>query len=133
MNLLMRLLHVSSVRMIHNSYSQHKALKFQRVVVVGCGNSGMEVSPDLCNYDAKPSMVVRSLMSNTQHITVTFIHPFSFKKIESQYVDSNVVYGFSFSGSCIANDSYLFFFVFLLDYNWYKCLKCGIYLYLPFL
>ncbi|KAL0437309.1 UNVERIFIED_CONTAM: putative indole-3-pyruvate monooxygenase YUCCA5 [Sesamum radiatum] len=32
----------------------------KKVLVVGCGNSGMEVSLDLCNHDAKPSMVVRS-------------------------------------------------------------------------
>ncbi|XP_030945615.1 indole-3-pyruvate monooxygenase YUCCA6 isoform X2 [Quercus lobata] len=31
----------------------------QKVLVVGCGNSGMEVCLDLCNYDAKPSIVVR--------------------------------------------------------------------------
>uniref|UniRef100_A0A5B7BHV3 Flavin-containing monooxygenase n=1 Tax=Davidia involucrata TaxID=16924 RepID=A0A5B7BHV3_DAVIN len=32
----------------------------KRVLVVGCGNSGMELSLDLCNQNAKPSMVVRS-------------------------------------------------------------------------
>ncbi|XP_028786491.1 probable indole-3-pyruvate monooxygenase YUCCA3 [Neltuma alba] len=32
----------------------------QNVLVVGCGNSGMEVSLDLCNHHANPSMVVRS-------------------------------------------------------------------------
>ncbi|KAE8692365.1 Myosin XI B isoform 1 [Hibiscus syriacus] len=32
----------------------------ERVLVVGCGNSGMEVSLDLCNHNAKPSIVVRS-------------------------------------------------------------------------
>ncbi|KAG4909740.1 putative indole-3-pyruvate monooxygenase YUCCA3 [Glycine soja] len=32
----------------------------QKVLVVGCGNSGMEVSLDLCNHNANPSMVVRS-------------------------------------------------------------------------
>ncbi|KAK4751075.1 hypothetical protein SAY87_004557 [Trapa incisa] len=32
----------------------------KRVLVVGCGNSGMEVSLDLCNHNASPSMVVRS-------------------------------------------------------------------------
>lgn len=39
--------------------------KFQgkNVVVVGCGNSGMEVSLDLCNHNANPSMVVRSSVS----------------------------------------------------------------------
>ncbi|KAJ4955808.1 hypothetical protein NE237_012591 [Protea cynaroides] len=32
----------------------------KRVLVVGCGNSGMEVSLDLCNHNAQPTMVVRS-------------------------------------------------------------------------
>ncbi|XP_076944558.1 putative indole-3-pyruvate monooxygenase YUCCA5 [Bidens hawaiensis] len=32
----------------------------KKVLVVGCGNSGMEVSLDLSNHNAKPSMVVRS-------------------------------------------------------------------------
>ncbi|XP_040376438.1 indole-3-pyruvate monooxygenase YUCCA4 [Oryza brachyantha] len=31
----------------------------KRVLVVGCGNSGMEVSLDLCNHNARASMVVR--------------------------------------------------------------------------
>lgn len=35
----------------------------QKVLVVGCGNSGMEVSLDLCNHNATPSMVVRSSVS----------------------------------------------------------------------
>ncbi|XP_075477523.1 putative indole-3-pyruvate monooxygenase YUCCA7 [Primulina tabacum] len=32
----------------------------KRVLVVGCGNSGMEISLDLCHHNAIPSMVVRS-------------------------------------------------------------------------
>ncbi|KAJ1401702.1 Pyridine nucleotide-disulfide oxidoreductase, class-II [Sesbania bispinosa] len=35
----------------------------KKVLVVGCGNSGMEVSLDLCNHNASPSMVVRSSVS----------------------------------------------------------------------
>ncbi|GMN39909.1 hypothetical protein TIFTF001_009138 [Ficus carica] len=31
----------------------------RRVLVVGCGNSGMEVCLDLCNHNASPSLVVR--------------------------------------------------------------------------
>lgn len=31
----------------------------KKVLVVGCGNSGMEVSLDLCDHGASPSMVVR--------------------------------------------------------------------------
>ncbi|KAF9617044.1 hypothetical protein IFM89_033114 [Coptis chinensis] len=36
----------------------------QKVLVVGCGNSGMEVSLDLCSHNASPHMVVR----NTVHV-----------------------------------------------------------------
>lgn len=32
----------------------------QRVLVVGCGNSGMEIALDLANFNAKPALVVRS-------------------------------------------------------------------------
>lgn len=35
----------------------------KKVLVVGCGNSGMEVSLDLVNHNAKPSMVSRSSVS----------------------------------------------------------------------
>ncbi|KAG6597323.1 putative indole-3-pyruvate monooxygenase YUCCA3, partial [Cucurbita argyrosperma subsp. sororia] len=41
-------------------YKSGEAYHGKRVLVVGCGNSGMEISLDLCNHDAKPSMVVRS-------------------------------------------------------------------------
>ncbi|XP_022842995.1 probable indole-3-pyruvate monooxygenase YUCCA8 [Olea europaea var. sylvestris] len=46
---------------IHASdYKSGENFRGKNVLVVGCGNSGMEVSLDLCNHDAKPSMVVRS-------------------------------------------------------------------------
>lgn len=35
----------------------------KKVLVVGCGNSGMEVSLDLCNHNASPFMVCRSSVS----------------------------------------------------------------------
>ena len=35
----------------------------KKVLVVGCGNSGMEVCLDLCNHNASPTMVVRSSVS----------------------------------------------------------------------
>ncbi|KAF4348482.1 probable indole-3-pyruvate monooxygenase YUCCA3 [Cannabis sativa] len=41
-------------------YRSGEGHRGKRVLVVGCGNSGMEVSLDLCNHNAKPSMVVRS-------------------------------------------------------------------------
>ncbi|KAL2486102.1 putative indole-3-pyruvate monooxygenase YUCCA8 [Abeliophyllum distichum] len=41
-------------------YKSGENFRGKNVLVVGCGNSGMEVSLDLCNHHAKPSMVVRS-------------------------------------------------------------------------
>ncbi|KAI5669454.1 hypothetical protein M9H77_19307 [Catharanthus roseus] len=50
---------------IHTSgYKSGSEFKNQRVLVVGCGNSGMEVSLDLCKHNATPHMVVR----NTVHV-----------------------------------------------------------------
>ncbi|CDP03823.1 unnamed protein product [Coffea canephora] len=41
-------------------YKSGEKFRGKKVLVVGCGNSGMEVSLDLCNHEAQPSMVVRS-------------------------------------------------------------------------
>ncbi|KAM7488395.1 hypothetical protein LguiB_025879 [Lonicera macranthoides] len=41
-------------------YKSGEDFRGKRVLVVGCGNSGMEVSLDLCHHSAAPSMVVRS-------------------------------------------------------------------------
>ncbi|XP_023511419.1 probable indole-3-pyruvate monooxygenase YUCCA8 [Cucurbita pepo subsp. pepo] len=43
-----------------SDYKSGERFKGKNVLVVGCGNSGMEVSLDLCNHEASPSMVVRS-------------------------------------------------------------------------
>ncbi|XP_068647419.1 probable indole-3-pyruvate monooxygenase YUCCA4 [Aristolochia californica] len=46
---------------IHTSeYKSGADFEEQKVLVVGCGNSGMEVSLDLCSHNASPHMVVRS-------------------------------------------------------------------------
>ncbi|KAG6484039.1 indole-3-pyruvate monooxygenase YUCCA6-like [Zingiber officinale] len=42
-----------------SSYKSGEAFRGKRVLVVGCGNSGMEVCLDLCNNAAKPTIVVR--------------------------------------------------------------------------
>lgn len=44
-------------------YKSGEEFKEKRVLVVGCGNSGMEVCLDLCNYNAKPSLAVRDTVS----------------------------------------------------------------------
>lgn len=49
-------------------YKSGEKFRGKRVLVVGCGNSGMEVSLDLCNYNALPSMVVRNSVSNIRHL-----------------------------------------------------------------
>ncbi|XP_004493850.1 probable indole-3-pyruvate monooxygenase YUCCA8 [Cicer arietinum] len=41
-------------------YKSGQVFKGKKVLVVGCGNSGMELSLDLSNHQALPSMVVRS-------------------------------------------------------------------------
>lgn len=49
---------------VHTSaYKSGSDFASQRVLVVGCGNSGMEVSLDLCRHGAVPHMVVRNTVS----------------------------------------------------------------------
>jgi indole-3-pyruvate monooxygenase len=44
-------------------YKSGEEFRLKNVLVVGCGNSGMEVCLDLCNHKAKPSIVVRDTVS----------------------------------------------------------------------
>ncbi|CAH9090429.1 unnamed protein product [Cuscuta epithymum] len=49
-----------SGEIVHTSmYKDGEVYRGKRVLVVGCGNSGMEVCLDLCNHNAAPSLVVR--------------------------------------------------------------------------
>lgn len=49
---------------VHSStYRRGDIYREKKVLVVGCGNSGMEVSLDLCNYNARPCLVVRDTVS----------------------------------------------------------------------
>lgn len=53
-------------RVLHASeYKSGEDYRGKKVLVVGCGNSGMEVSLDLSNHNAFPSMVVRSSVMPT--------------------------------------------------------------------
>ncbi|XP_030530050.1 indole-3-pyruvate monooxygenase YUCCA2 [Rhodamnia argentea] len=42
-----------------SSYKSGEMFCRKKVLVIGCGNSGMEVSLDLCNFNARPSLAVR--------------------------------------------------------------------------
>ncbi|OIW14601.1 hypothetical protein TanjilG_32943 [Lupinus angustifolius] len=43
-------------------YKSGEEFRGKKVLVVGCGNSGMEVCLDLCNHDGSPSLVVRDTL-----------------------------------------------------------------------
>ena len=48
----------------HSSeYRSGKEFEGKKVLVVGCGNSGMEVALDLCDHKAMASLVVRDSVS----------------------------------------------------------------------
>jgi len=52
-------------KLVHTSlYKSGAEFRNQRVLVVGCGNSGMEVCLDLCRFNAHPHMVVRNSVSS---------------------------------------------------------------------
>ncbi|KAF2304873.1 hypothetical protein GH714_039229 [Hevea brasiliensis] len=42
-----------------SSYKSGELFRGKNVLVIGCGNSGMEVCLDLCSHNARPSIVVR--------------------------------------------------------------------------
>ncbi|CAM8886285.1 unnamed protein product [Rhodiola kirilowii] len=47
-------------KIVHtSSYKSGELFKGKKVLVVGCGNSGMEVCLDLCHHSARPYLVVR--------------------------------------------------------------------------
>lgn len=48
-------------KVMHSTgYKNGREFKDEHVLVVGSGNSGMEISLDLANFGAKPSIIVRS-------------------------------------------------------------------------
>ncbi|GMH29325.1 hypothetical protein Nepgr_031168 [Nepenthes gracilis] len=54
-------IHEFGGHIIHASdYKSGHKFGGQRVLVVGCGNSGMDISLDLCDHNATPFMVVRN-------------------------------------------------------------------------
>lgn len=64
---------------VHTSgYKNGEGFRGKRVLVVGCGNSGMEVCLDLCNHDAMPSLVVRDTVSSLKTLLRFYCSIFSF-------------------------------------------------------
>lgn len=55
-----------------SSYKTGEVFKGKEVLVVGCGNSGMEVCLDLCHHNALPSIVVRDAVSSSLYFLLTF-------------------------------------------------------------
>lgn len=59
---------------VHTSlYKSGEAYGGKKVLVVGCGNSGMEVCLDLCNFNARPSLVVRDRVSSLSIFIFIFL------------------------------------------------------------
>lgn len=59
---------------MHSSkYENGKAFSGKEVLVIGCGNSGMEIAYDLTNYNAKTSICVRNPVHIYTH-THTSLH-----------------------------------------------------------
>lgn len=58
---------------IFHSSCYRNGVEFQgkKVLVVGCGNTGMEIALDLANFGAEPSLVVRSPVITTSRIPHT--------------------------------------------------------------
>ena len=64
-------IHSFKGQVMHSSeYRSGEAFQGKKVLVVGCGNSGMEVSLDLANHNVHTSIVVRDSVRN---YTVYFI------------------------------------------------------------
>ncbi|RWV92731.1 hypothetical protein GW17_00044868 [Ensete ventricosum] len=62
--------------LLHSSeYKSGVEYRGKKVLVIGCGNSGMEICLDLCEHGAMPFMSVRSGVRSTTF--VTFLYPFS--------------------------------------------------------
>ena len=60
-------------------YKSGEEFRGKKVLVVGCGNSGMEVCLDLCNHNARPSLVVRDRVRTLNHgasLSLSLLFPF---------------------------------------------------------
>ncbi|XP_057439011.1 probable indole-3-pyruvate monooxygenase YUCCA10 [Lotus japonicus] len=86
-------------KVIHSTgYKNGKEFKNQNVLVVGSGNSGMEISLDLANFGAKPSIIVRSpvhfLTRDMMYYAGELLRYLSLSTVENLVVmASRIVYG----------------------------------------
>lgn len=63
----------SGGKIVHASeYKSGEEFRCQKVLVVGCGNSGMEISLDLVRHNASPHLVVRNTVSQNIFIFILF-------------------------------------------------------------
>ncbi|XP_073156325.1 probable indole-3-pyruvate monooxygenase YUCCA10 [Henckelia pumila] len=80
-------------------YKNGESFKDKSVLVVGSGNSGMEISLDLANYGAKTSIVVRSPIHILSKWMMRMVGPLMFKYLSLDWIDymmvimSKIVYG----------------------------------------
>ncbi|ONM53121.1 Yucca5 [Zea mays] len=78
-----------------SEYKCGEAYRGKRVLVVGCGNSGMEVCLDLCDHNALPSMVVRDAVRRTTRSAAQRSDP-SPSVLSSSFI-ADLLHRFSFS------------------------------------
>ncbi|KAL1351062.1 hypothetical protein AAHE18_06G069600 [Arachis hypogaea] len=86
-------------KVMHSTgYKNGKEFKDEHVLVVGSGNSGMEIALDLSNFGAKPSIIVRSpvhiLSRNMMYYSGMLLKYLSLSTVEKLLVIvSRIVYG----------------------------------------
>ncbi|XP_061350650.1 probable indole-3-pyruvate monooxygenase YUCCA10 [Gastrolobium bilobum] len=86
-------------KVLHSTgYKNGKEFKDEHVLVVGSGNSGMEIALDLANFGAKPSIIVRSpvhfLSRDMMHYATLLFKYLSPSTVEKLLVIvSRIVYG----------------------------------------
>jgi indole-3-pyruvate monooxygenase len=68
-------------------YRSGEAFSGKRLLVAGCGNSGMELRLDLCDYDALPTLVVRD---GKIPLPISSSNTYQSKKNLSLNVSSNI-------------------------------------------
>jgi len=66
-------------------YKSGSEYRNKKVLVIGCGNSGMEVSLDLCRHNALPYMVARNTVSSPSFLFIQFFittqHRYQYKQM----------------------------------------------------